>query len=83
MTANGLLVRTGREHESDCTCPSRPSASRSAAWKRRCAPNCSGATGADTALHAVARSLLQDWDDGVTVVADAATQDAGYCASAR
>ena len=38
---------------------------------------------ADTALHAVARSLLQDWDDGVTVVADAATQDAGYCASAR
>jgi hypothetical protein len=34
-------------------------------------------TAADTALHAVARSLLQDWDDAVTVVADAATQDAG------
>jgi Bacterial regulatory helix-turn-helix protein, lysR family len=34
-------------------------------------------TAADTALHAVARSLLQEWDDGVTVVADAATQDAG------
>jgi DNA-binding transcriptional LysR family regulator len=33
-------------------------------------------TGAGAALHAVARSLLQDWDDGVAVVGDAAAQDA-------
>lgn len=33
-------------------------------------------TAAGTALHAVARNLLQDWDDGVAVVADAAAQDA-------
>lgn len=33
-------------------------------------------TAAGAALHAVARSLLQDWDDGVTVVTDAAAQDA-------
>ena len=33
-------------------------------------------TAAGTALHAVARSLLQDWDDGVAVVSDAAAQDA-------
>jgi len=33
-------------------------------------------TAAGTALHAVARSLLQDWDDGVAVVADAAARDA-------
>src|SRR5260370_29763398 len=33
-------------------------------------------TAAGTALHAVARSLLQDWDDGVAVVCDAAAQDA-------
>jgi DNA-binding transcriptional LysR family regulator len=33
-------------------------------------------TAAGTALHAVARSLLKDWDDGVAVVADAAAQDA-------
>ena len=33
-------------------------------------------TAAGAALHAVARSLLQDWDDGVAVVADAAAQDA-------
>lgn len=31
---------------------------------------------ARTALHQVARNLLQDWDDGVAVVADAAAQDA-------
>ena len=33
-------------------------------------------TAAGAALHALARSLLQDWDDGVTVVTDAAVQDA-------
>jgi DNA-binding transcriptional LysR family regulator len=33
-------------------------------------------TAAGTALQAVARNLLQDWDDGVAVVADAAAQDA-------
>jgi DNA-binding transcriptional LysR family regulator len=33
-------------------------------------------TAAGTALHAVARSLLQDWDDGVAVVGDTAAQDA-------
>src|ERR1017187_7922072 len=33
-------------------------------------------TAAGTALHAVARCLLQDWDDGVAVVGDAAAQDA-------
>lgn len=33
-------------------------------------------TAAGTALHAVARNLLQDWDDGVAVVADAAAHDA-------
>src|SRR6266567_3103099 len=33
-------------------------------------------TAAGTALHAVARGLLQDWDDGVAVVGDAAAQDA-------
>jgi DNA-binding transcriptional LysR family regulator len=33
-------------------------------------------TPAGTALHAVARSLLQDWDDGIAVVSDAAAQDA-------
>jgi DNA-binding transcriptional LysR family regulator len=33
-------------------------------------------TAAGAALHAVARSLLQDWDDGVAVVSDAAAQDA-------
>jgi DNA-binding transcriptional LysR family regulator len=33
-------------------------------------------TDAGAALHAVARSLLQDWDDGVAVVGDAAAQDA-------
>ena len=33
-------------------------------------------TTAGAALHAVARSLLQDWDDGVAVVGDAAAQDA-------
>lgn len=33
-------------------------------------------TAAGAALHAVARSLLQDWDDGVAVVGDAAAQDA-------
>src|SRR5258708_34459478 len=33
-------------------------------------------TAAGSALHAVARSLLQDWDDGVAVVSDAAAQDA-------
>ncbi|MGH3212804.1 MAG: LysR family transcriptional regulator, partial [Trebonia sp.] len=32
-------------------------------------------TAAGAALHAVARSLLQDWDDGFAVVADAAAQD--------
>jgi hypothetical protein len=84
VTANGLLVRTGREHESDCTCPSRPSASRSAAWERRCAPYCSGATGARSSSPPPTprctrwpAAWAQDWDDGVTVVADAATQDAG------
>ncbi len=33
-------------------------------------------TTAGAVLHAVARSLLQDWDDGVAVVGDAAAQDA-------
>jgi DNA-binding transcriptional LysR family regulator len=33
-------------------------------------------TAAGTALYAVARDLLRDWDDGVTVVADAAAQEA-------
>jgi DNA-binding transcriptional LysR family regulator len=33
-------------------------------------------TAAGTALHAVARGLLKDWNDGVAVVADAAAQDA-------
>ncbi len=33
-------------------------------------------TAAGAALHAVARDLLQDWDDGVAVVSDAAAQDA-------
>jgi DNA-binding transcriptional LysR family regulator len=33
-------------------------------------------TAAGAALHAIARSLLQDWDDGVAVVGDAAAQDA-------
>jgi DNA-binding transcriptional LysR family regulator len=33
-------------------------------------------TAAGAALLAVARSLLQDWDDGVAVVGDAAAQDA-------
>lgn len=33
-------------------------------------------TAAGAALHAVARSLLQDWDDGVAVVGAAAAQDA-------
>jgi len=33
-------------------------------------------TGAGAALHGVARSLLQDRDDGVAVVGDAAAQDA-------
>jgi DNA-binding transcriptional LysR family regulator len=33
-------------------------------------------TSAGAALLAVARSLLQDWDDGVAVVGDAAAQDA-------
>src|SRR5712691_5547255 len=33
-------------------------------------------TAAGTALHAVARSLLQDWDDGVAAVADAAAKEA-------
>lgn len=33
-------------------------------------------TAAGAALHGVARSLLQDWDDGVAVVGDAAAQDA-------
>jgi DNA-binding transcriptional LysR family regulator len=33
-------------------------------------------TAAGTALHAVARRLLADWDDGVAVVGDAAAQDA-------
>jgi DNA-binding transcriptional LysR family regulator len=33
-------------------------------------------TAAGAALYAVARSLLQDWDDGVAVVGDAAAQDA-------
>ena len=33
-------------------------------------------TAAGAALHALAGSLLQDWDDGVAMVADAATQDA-------
>src|ERR1017187_8565169 len=33
-------------------------------------------TAARTALHAGARGLLQDWDDGVAVVRDAAAQDA-------
>ncbi len=33
-------------------------------------------TAAGTALYAVARSLLRDWDDGVAVVSDAAAQDA-------
>jgi len=32
-------------------------------------------TAAGAALHSVARSLLQDWDDGVAVVGDAAAQD--------
>ena len=67
---------------SACTCRSRPLANRSAAWKRRCTPSCSGVTGARLSsprrhrAHAVARSLLQDWDDGVAVVGDAAAQDA-------
>jgi DNA-binding transcriptional LysR family regulator len=34
-------------------------------------------TAAGAALHAVARNLLQDWDDGVAMVGDAAAQDAG------
>jgi DNA-binding transcriptional LysR family regulator len=33
-------------------------------------------TAAGTALHVLARGLLQDWNDGVAVVADAAAQDA-------
>jgi DNA-binding transcriptional LysR family regulator len=33
-------------------------------------------TAAGAALHAVARSLLQDWDDGVAEVGDAAAQEA-------
>ncbi|MGD0069503.1 MAG: LysR substrate-binding domain-containing protein, partial [Streptosporangiaceae bacterium] len=33
-------------------------------------------TAAGSALYAVARSLLPDWDDGVAVVSDAAAQDA-------
>jgi DNA-binding transcriptional LysR family regulator len=33
-------------------------------------------TAAGAALHVVARSLLEDWDDGVAVVADAAAEDA-------
>jgi DNA-binding transcriptional LysR family regulator len=33
-------------------------------------------TAAGAALHAVARNLLQDWDDGVAVVREAAAQDA-------
>jgi len=33
-------------------------------------------TAAGAALHAVARNLLQDWDDGVAMVGDAAAQDA-------
>jgi DNA-binding transcriptional LysR family regulator len=33
-------------------------------------------TAAGTALYAVARDLLRDWDDGVTVVTDAAAQEA-------
>jgi DNA-binding transcriptional LysR family regulator len=33
-------------------------------------------TAAGSALHAVARGLLRDWDDGVAVVSDAAAQDA-------
>ena len=33
-------------------------------------------TAAGTALYAVARDLLRDWDDGVAVVADAAAQEA-------
>ena len=33
-------------------------------------------TAAGAALHAVARNLLQDWDDGVAAVGDAAAQDA-------
>jgi DNA-binding transcriptional LysR family regulator len=33
-------------------------------------------TAAGAALYAVARNLLQDWDDGVAMVADAAAQDA-------
>jgi DNA-binding transcriptional LysR family regulator len=32
-------------------------------------------TAAGTALHAVARGLLQDWNDGVAAVTDAAAQD--------
>jgi DNA-binding transcriptional LysR family regulator len=32
-------------------------------------------TAAGTALHEVARNLLQDWDDGVVMVGDAAAQD--------
>ena len=33
-------------------------------------------TAAGAALHTVARNLLQDWDDGVATVGDAAAQDA-------
>jgi DNA-binding transcriptional LysR family regulator len=33
-------------------------------------------TAAGAALHEVARNLLQDWDDGVAMVGDAAAQDA-------
>src|SRR5258708_37126378 len=33
-------------------------------------------TAAGAAVHAVARSLIQDWDGGVAVVGDAAAQDA-------
>src|SRR6516162_892368 len=33
-------------------------------------------TAAGAALHAVARNLLQDWDDGVAMVGDAVAQDA-------
>jgi DNA-binding transcriptional LysR family regulator len=33
-------------------------------------------TAAGAALHVVARGLLQDWDDGVAVVGDAAAEDA-------
>ena len=32
-------------------------------------------TAAGTALHAVARDLLRDWDDGVAMVGDAAAED--------